>query len=147
MIDINEDPIPVKKVKPEKVGHCRSQASISSIMPSAVFLEASMPTDNSLPEPKSSHGGSWFTNNDLPVILLSNRKWLKKVLLTLLLWLGDQPNVWSVPERDLILALQEIIKVIIPEFTDLQDIHPNMLIFCLVTLSFLILDITILTTM
>ena len=137
----------MKKVKPEKVGHRRSQASISSITPSAVSSEAGVPTDNSLPEPKSSHGGSRFTNNDLPAILLSNRKWLKKVLPTLLLWLGDQPNVWSVPERDLILALREIIKVIVPEFTDLQDIRLNMPIFCLVILSFLILDITILTTM
>ena len=137
----------MKKVKPEKVGHRRSQALISSITPSAVSLEAGMPTDNSLPEPKSSRGGSRFTNNNLPSILLSNRKWSKKVLPTLLLWLGDQPNIWSVPERDLIHALQEIIKVIILEFTDLQDIRPNMPIFFLVTLSFLTLDTTILTTM
>ena len=137
----------MKKVKPEKVGHRRSQASISSITPSAVSSEAGMPTDNSLPKPKSSRSGSRFTNNNLPSILLSNRKWSKKVLPTLLLWLGDQPNVWSVPERDLIHALREIIKVIIPEFTDLQDIRPNMPIFFLVTLSFLTLDTTILTTM
>ncbi|KIM51510.1 hypothetical protein SCLCIDRAFT_44625, partial [Scleroderma citrinum Foug A] len=85
-----------------------------------------------------------FTNNDLPMMFLKDRRWSKNMLPTLLLWLGDQPNVWSIPEEDLIHALREITKVIFPKFTDLQDIHPNMPIFSLV--SHLALDITILTT-
>ncbi|KAL4064176.1 hypothetical protein V8B97DRAFT_2026096 [Scleroderma yunnanense] len=64
-------------------------------------------------------------------MFLKDRKWLKNVLPTLLLWLGDQPNVWS---------------VIFLKFTDLQDIHPNMPIFSLVSHLTLTLDITILTT-
>ena len=78
------------------------------------------------------------------MMFLKDRRWSKNVLPTLLLWLGDQPNVWSVPEEDLIHTLREITKVIFPKFTDLQDIRPNMPIFSLV--SRLALNITILTT-
>ncbi|KIM63521.1 hypothetical protein SCLCIDRAFT_24189 [Scleroderma citrinum Foug A] len=127
-IDIDEDPLPMKKVKPEKVVHHRSQASISSVAPSVASVAVS--TGNNL-EAKSSHGSSRFTNNDLPAMFLKDRKWLKNVLPTLLLWLGDQPNIWSVPEGDLMHALREIIKVIFLKFTGLQDIRPNMPIFSL----------------
>ena len=74
-----------------------------------------------------------FTNNDLPVLFLKERKWTKKFQTTLLLWLGDQPNVWAVPEDNLIHALQEIIKVIYPTFTDLDNIGPNMVIFSVIS--------------
>ena len=99
----------MKKVKPKKVVHHRSQALISSVAPSVASVAVS--TGNNL-EVKSSRGSSRFTNNDLPAMFLKDRKWLKNVLLTLLIWLGDQPNIWSVPEGDLMHALREIIKVI-----------------------------------
>ena len=133
----------MKKVKPEKVVHRRGQTSISSVAPS-VASEA-VPTGNNL-ELKTSRGSSHFTNNDLPSMFLKDRKWSKNVLPTLLLWLGDQPNIWSVPEGGLIHALREIIKVIFPKFTGLQDVCPNMPIFSLVSHVALAVDITILTT-
>ena len=80
-------------------------------------------------------------------MFLKDRKWSKNVLLTLLLWLGDQPNIWSVPEGDLMHTLREIIKVIFPKFAGLQDIRPNMPIFSLVSYIALALDITMLTTL
>ncbi|KAL4064148.1 hypothetical protein V8B97DRAFT_2011070 [Scleroderma yunnanense] len=101
VIDIDEDPIPTKTVKSEKVVHHQRQTSISSFALS-VASEA-VPTSSNL-ELKSSHGSSHFTNNDLPTMFLKDRKWSKNVLPTLLLWLGDQPNIWSVPEGDLIHA-------------------------------------------
>ncbi|KAI5999122.1 hypothetical protein EDD15DRAFT_2136351, partial [Pisolithus albus] len=57
------------------------------------------------------------------------RKWAKLFLPTLLLWVGDQPNVWSVPEDNLVHALTEIAKVVYPTFSTLDDIRPNMPIF------------------
>ncbi|KAI6013440.1 hypothetical protein BKA83DRAFT_4500260 [Pisolithus microcarpus] len=47
----------------------------------------------------------------------------------LLLWLRDQPNVWSVPKGDLVHALTEITKVVYPTFTTLDNICPNMPVF------------------
>ncbi|KAI6017645.1 hypothetical protein PISMIDRAFT_123290, partial [Pisolithus microcarpus 441] len=76
--------------------------------------------------------GSRFTNSDLPPLFLKGRKWAKTYLPTLLLWLGDQPNVWSVPEGDLVHALTEIAKVVYPTFTTLDDIRPNMPVFSIV---------------
>ncbi|KIK24089.1 hypothetical protein PISMIDRAFT_10498 [Pisolithus microcarpus 441] len=67
--------------------------------------------------------------DDLPPLFLKGRKWAKTYLPTLLLWLRDQPNIWSVPEGDLVHALTEIAKVVYLTFTTLDDIHPNMPIF------------------
>ncbi|KAI6011395.1 hypothetical protein BKA83DRAFT_4131947 [Pisolithus microcarpus] len=66
---------------------------------------------------------------NLPLLFLKGRKWAKTYLPTLLLWLRDQPNVWSVPEGDLVHALMEITKVVYPTFTTLDDICLNMPIF------------------
>ncbi|KAI5989302.1 hypothetical protein EDD15DRAFT_2147799, partial [Pisolithus albus] len=76
-----------------------------------------------------SNGPSRFTNSDLPPLFLKGRKWAKIVLPTLFLWVGDQPDVWSVPEDELARALREIIKVVYPTFTTLDDICPTMPIF------------------
>jgi len=85
-----------------------------------------------------------FTHNDLPALFLKERKWTKKFLPTLLIWLGDQPNVWAVPEDDLTHALREIIKVVYPTFTNLDDIGPNMSIWSVV--SRLCYMVTVLTS-
>ncbi|KAI6025254.1 hypothetical protein BKA83DRAFT_90223, partial [Pisolithus microcarpus] len=78
-----------------------------------------------------------FTNGDLPPLFLKGRKWAKLFLPTLLLWIGDQPNVWSVPEDNLVHALTEIAKVVYPTFNTLDDIRPNMPIFAVVRVLFL----------
>ncbi|KAI6018937.1 hypothetical protein BKA83DRAFT_4023517, partial [Pisolithus microcarpus] len=57
------------------------------------------------------------------------RKWAKIFLPTLLLWVGDQPNIWSVPEDNIVHALREIIKVVYPTFVALDDVCPNTPIF------------------
>ncbi|KIK13074.1 hypothetical protein PISMIDRAFT_119610, partial [Pisolithus microcarpus 441] len=80
--------------------------------------------------------GSCFTNSNLPLLFLKGRKWAKTYLPTLLLWLRDQPNVWSVPEGDLVHALMEITKVVYPTFTTLDDICLNMPIFSVVCCLF-----------
>ncbi|KAI5983568.1 hypothetical protein EDC04DRAFT_2616118 [Pisolithus marmoratus] len=82
---------------------------------------------------RNSNGGSWFTNSDLPPLFLKGRKWAKIVLLTLFLWVRDQPNVWSVPEDELTHALREIIKVIYPTFTTFNNTCPTMPIFSVVS--------------
>ena len=61
----------------------------------------------------------------------------------LLLWVGDQSNVWAVPEGDLIHVLQEITKVVYPTFTgNLDDIGPSMPIFSVVS-CFCFVDIVL----
>ncbi|KAI5988070.1 hypothetical protein EDD15DRAFT_2130408, partial [Pisolithus albus] len=57
------------------------------------------------------------------------RKWAKVFLPTLLLWVGDQPNIWSIPEDNIVHALREIIKVVYPTFAALDDVRPNTPIF------------------
>lgn len=84
-----------------------------------------------------------FTQSDLPVLFRKGRKWTKTFLPTLLLWLGDQPNVWAVPEEDLIRALKEITKVVYPTFTgNLDDIGPSMPIFSVVS-CFCFIDVVL----
>jgi len=91
-----------------------------------------VPSTSDVPGSEATRA-SRFTNNDLPALFLKERKWTKKFQTTLLLWLGDQPNVWAVPEDDLIHALREIIKVIYPTFTNLDDVGPNTAIFSVVS--------------
>ncbi|KAI6019110.1 hypothetical protein EDC04DRAFT_2607628 [Pisolithus marmoratus] len=101
------------------------QKSRSSIAPS---VASDVPTSD-FPKSEATHtsnSGSHFTNSDLSPLFLKGRKWAKTYLPTLLLWLGDQPNVWSVPKGDLVHALMEITKVMYPTFTTLDDICPNM---------------------
>ncbi|KAI6001201.1 hypothetical protein EDD15DRAFT_2158943, partial [Pisolithus albus] len=81
---------------------------------------------------RTGNGSSRFTNTDLPPLFLKGRKWAKNFLPTLFLWVGDQPNVWSIPEDELVHALQEIIKVVYPTFTAFDDVRPNMPIFSVV---------------
>ncbi|KAI5992420.1 hypothetical protein EDD15DRAFT_2168172 [Pisolithus albus] len=78
---------------------------------------------------RASNSSSRFTNSDLPPLFLKGRKWAKLFLPTLLLWVGDQPNVWSIPEDNLVHALMEIAKVVYPTFSTLDDIRPNTPIF------------------
>ncbi|KIK20960.1 hypothetical protein PISMIDRAFT_12593 [Pisolithus microcarpus 441] len=85
----------------------------------------------------ASNSSSQFTNGDLPPLFLKGRKWAKLFLPTLLLWIRDQPNIWSVPEDNLVHALTEIAKVVYPTFNTLDDIRPNMPIFAVVRVLFL----------
>ncbi|KIK12002.1 hypothetical protein PISMIDRAFT_41825, partial [Pisolithus microcarpus 441] len=85
--------------------------------------------------------GSRFTNSDLPPLFLKGRKWAKIFLPTLLLWVGDQPNIWSIPEDNIVHALREIIKVVYPTFMALDDICPNTPIFSVVC-HFILCDTT-----
>ncbi|KAI6013441.1 hypothetical protein BKA83DRAFT_4500262 [Pisolithus microcarpus] len=90
-----------------------------------------MPTSN-FPESEmtwASNSSSQFTNSYLPPLFLKGRKWAKLFLLTLLLWIRDQPNIWSVPEDNLVHTLTEIAKVMYPTFNTLDNICPNMPIF------------------
>ncbi|KAI5981261.1 hypothetical protein EDD15DRAFT_2193745 [Pisolithus albus] len=129
-IDTDELRTPAKGIGPRhRILSGRVQKSRSSITPSVA--SDSVPASD-FPESemtRASNSSSRFTNSDLPPLFLKGRKWAKLFLPTLLLWVGDQPNVWSVPEDNLVHALTEIAKVVYPTFSTLDDIRPNMPIF------------------
>ena len=104
MTTVDEEKIrgQVKKAKPVHIPcHWVQQSTSSGIAPSAA--SDTMPTTSNAPGSEAT----WvrFTNNGLPVLFLKERKWTKRFQTTLLLWLGDQPNIWAVPEDNLIHTL------------------------------------------
>ncbi|KAI6019506.1 hypothetical protein BKA83DRAFT_19251 [Pisolithus microcarpus] len=129
-IDVDEPHGPPKEIGLKHYSIChRVQKSRSSITPSVA--SDSVPTSD-FPESettRTSSSGSRFTNSDLPPLFLKGRNWAKIFLPTLLLWVGDQPNIWSIPEDNIVHALREIIKVVYPTFVALDDVCPNTPIF------------------
>ncbi|KIK80144.1 hypothetical protein PAXRUDRAFT_36279 [Paxillus rubicundulus Ve08.2h10] len=53
-----------------------------------------------------------YSNKDLP--MPSDQRWSQGVITTVMLWCGAQPKVWSIPEDELVAALQFIVDVVYP---------------------------------
>ncbi|KAI6010847.1 hypothetical protein F5J12DRAFT_781821 [Pisolithus orientalis] len=58
--------------------------------------------------------------------------WTKAIIPTLLVWAGSLADSWTISDDELIQSLQIIILTIAPDFEDLNDIHPGMVIFNIV---------------
>ncbi|KAI6013026.1 hypothetical protein EDC04DRAFT_2904768 [Pisolithus marmoratus] len=71
------------------------------------------------------------TKPDLPPLLQDDcdHKFAKNVLPSLLLWYGDETNVWSISEEDLTHTLKAIIWVVYPTFDKFDEIHHRMAIY------------------
>ena len=75
-----------------------------------------------------------YTRSDLPDLMqeAAEDKWSKKVIPSLILWYGDEENVWSVDEEDLSHVLAAIIKTVYPTFNKLDEIKHGLPIYSLV---------------
>lgn len=75
------------------------------------------------PGPKQKNPRVKTTKNNLPLLMQDDpeNKWSKIVLPSVILWYGDQENVWNVKEPDLEHALLHIISVVYPTFSELKE--------------------------
>ncbi|KAI6025196.1 hypothetical protein BKA83DRAFT_4491939 [Pisolithus microcarpus] len=110
-IDMDEPHGPPKEIGLKHYSTCHQvqklRLSITPSVASDSVLTSNFPKSETM---QTSSSGSRFTN-------------------TLLLWVGDQLNIWSIPEDNIVHALREIIKVMYPTFMALDDICPNTPIF------------------
>ncbi|KIK17802.1 hypothetical protein PISMIDRAFT_14835 [Pisolithus microcarpus 441] len=74
------------------------------------------------------------TKLDLPPLLHNdcNLKFTKNILPSLLIWYGDEANIWSTSKEDLIHVLKAIIWVVYPMFDKFDKIHHGMAIYKLI---------------
>ena len=115
--------LPKKKIKTEKVesgssGLCQSVTSVASSVATthAVSLRKSR---KAVPKEPANAGGSRVTRSmksDLPPELQDDPedKWTNVVLPSLLMWCGDQANVWTIANSDLTCVLIAIIQHVYP---------------------------------
>lgn len=64
---------------------------------------------------------SEYKNSDLPIP--ADHKWTNTFMDTVILWVGGQPNVWSIPDETLAAALQEIFTVVYPDVQYQVTVH------------------------
>ncbi|KAI5981798.1 hypothetical protein EDC04DRAFT_2617152 [Pisolithus marmoratus] len=130
-IDADKPHRPTREIRPKHLVMChqvwKSRLSVTPSVASESVPASDVPESETT---QTSGGGSQFTNSDLPLLFLKGRKWAKNFLPTLLLWVGDQPDVWSIPKDDLVHASREIIKVIYPTFTALDDVRQHLSGWC-----------------
>ncbi|KAI6006145.1 hypothetical protein EDC04DRAFT_2611534 [Pisolithus marmoratus] len=71
------------------------------------------------------------TKLDLPPLLCNdcNHKFTKNILPSLLLWYGDEANIWSISKENLVHVLKAIIWVVDPMFDKFDEIHHGMAIY------------------
>ncbi|KAF8547222.1 hypothetical protein OG21DRAFT_1490408 [Imleria badia] len=81
-----------------------------------------------------------YTKSDLPELMRDDTedKWSKKVIPSLILWYGDERNIWSVGEEDLSSVLARIIKVVYPTFNKPDEINYGLPIYGLVRLTLVV---------
>jgi len=74
------------------------------------------------------------TKADLPPLMLDdiNDKWTTVVLPCLILWYGDQDNVWSIQEADLSHVLVAIVQVVYPTYDKINEIQYSNPLYSLV---------------
>ncbi|KAI6044317.1 hypothetical protein EDC04DRAFT_2599632 [Pisolithus marmoratus] len=104
-VDIEDDALVVNKRVSTQIMQHWHQKSRSSVTP----MESDGMTGDG-PDVEPTWGGICFNNIDLPKLFFWERKWVKNMLPTLILWLGDQPDIWAVPKDSLVLALHETVK-------------------------------------
>ncbi|KAI5998887.1 hypothetical protein EDC04DRAFT_2975932 [Pisolithus marmoratus] len=120
------EPTPSKTTKAKKVVHPKS-ISISASGSSVGGDVAVSHSDTTL----SMKLKGKATKLDLLPLLRNDRdyKFAKNVLLSLLLWYGNEGNVWSISEEDIIHVLKAIIRVVYPMFDRFDEIHHGMAIY------------------
>ncbi|KAN0088048.1 hypothetical protein V8E55_006669 [Tylopilus felleus] len=112
---------PIKKVKSERL---ESGPNVRQLVSGTSRETASTPVASRSSRkglPKTSRVKA--TKNNLPPLMKNDPedKWSKNVLPSIVLWYGDQANVWSVKETDLERVLVAVIGVVYPSFDDLDE--------------------------
>ncbi|KAI6032454.1 hypothetical protein EDC04DRAFT_2709324 [Pisolithus marmoratus] len=85
---------------------------------------------------------------DLPSVLMEDRAWAKIIMPTLLIWAGSLADPWTILDDKLMQSLQTIIMTTFhynlhlahntfPDFPDLDEIRPGMLMFTIVLFKIL----------
>ncbi|KAI6145843.1 hypothetical protein BKA82DRAFT_4016052 [Pisolithus tinctorius] len=59
----------------------------------------------------------------------ASKMWAKEIMPALLVWAGSLADPWTISDEELIQSLQIIILTIAPDFEDLNDICPGMVVF------------------
>ena len=74
------------------------------------------------------------TKANLPLLIQNDPddKWSKNVLPSVILWYGDQGNVWSIKESELERVLTAIIDVVYPSFDEIDEMKQGGHIYNLV---------------
>lgn len=112
---------PIKKVKSEQL---ESGPNVRQLVSGTSRETASTPVASRSSQkglPKTSRVKA--TKNNLPPLMKNDPEdeWSKNVLPSIVLWYGDQANVWSVKETDLERVLVAVIGVVYPSFDDLDE--------------------------
>lgn len=116
--------LPNKKIKTEKVGSGNKRLrSIASDDVPAVAITHAVSSRKSRrkvvsKEPLARGSKVRSTKSDLPQELQDDPedKWSNVVLPCLLLWCGDQTNIWTITDNDLTRVLATIIRHVYPSF-------------------------------
>ncbi|KAI6041363.1 hypothetical protein EDC04DRAFT_2669026 [Pisolithus marmoratus] len=66
---------------------------------------------------------------NLPSVLMEDRVWSKIIMPALLVWAGSLADPWMISDDKLVQLLQTIIMATFPDFLNLDEIHPGMLMF------------------
>ncbi|KAI5997712.1 hypothetical protein EDC04DRAFT_2977780 [Pisolithus marmoratus] len=120
------EPTPSKTTKAKKVVHLKS-ISISASGSSVGGDVAVSHSDTTL---STKLKGKAMKLDLLPLLQNDHDyKFAKNVLPSLLLWYGNEGNVWSISEEDIIHVLKAIIRVVYPMFDRFDEIHHGMAIY------------------
>ncbi|KAI6008459.1 hypothetical protein EDC04DRAFT_2907173 [Pisolithus marmoratus] len=70
---------------------------------------------------------------NLPSVLMEDRVWSKIIMPALLVWAGSLADPWMILDDKLMQLLQTIIMATFPDFPNLDEIHPGMPMFTIVS--------------
>ncbi|KAI6037781.1 hypothetical protein EDC04DRAFT_2701300 [Pisolithus marmoratus] len=73
---------------------------------------------------------------NLPSLLTEDRVWSKIIMPALLVWAGSLADPWMISDDKLMQLLQTIITATFPDFPNLDEIHPGMLMFTIWSSNF-----------
>ncbi|KAG9312036.1 hypothetical protein JVU11DRAFT_7315 [Chiua virens] len=113
---------PIKKVKTEQADS--SDKMDDSDIGDASIPMASMVESRNVFTPSKNRSRAKTTKNDLPLLMQDDLedKWSKNVLPSVILWYGDQPNVWNINESKLEHVLAAVITVVYPTFNEPKEL-------------------------
>ncbi|KAI5988135.1 hypothetical protein EDC04DRAFT_2819486, partial [Pisolithus marmoratus] len=74
---------------------------------------------------------------NLPSVLMEDRVWSKIIMPALLIWAGSLADPWMISDDKLVQSLQAIITATFPDFLNLDEIRPGMLMFTIVLFKIL----------
>ncbi|KAG1884297.1 hypothetical protein F4604DRAFT_1919429 [Suillus subluteus] len=134
-----EDPIVDSDDKPEPEPVVVKQKVLRTTSSTSVSIATSVP-DSKPPAPKKAKSNvdtvpshmkshSAYRNVDLPATMQVDQRWTKKYLPTIMLWAGSYDDIWTIPDKVLLLHAQLIFNAVYRELK-ITLVHGSM-IHCL----------------